>query len=78
MKNERTLQTIEIVCGKLREFCKENNLYIHNLNGKRMPQTFGNDSGGTHFSLEFSAYNDDEPYKSIPDYSEPTAVSTDT
>ena len=73
MQNERTLETIEVVCQKLRDFCVHNRLYIHNLNGKRMPQTVGNGSGSVHFNLEFSAYYDDEPYRSIPEYCPPAA-----
>jgi len=68
MKNEKTLQTIEIVCQKLREFCNQNQLIIHSLSGKRMPAMLGNEMGSTHFSLEFSAYYDDAPYKDIPGY----------
>lgn len=79
MKNEKTLQTIEVVCQKLREFCNQNQLFIHSLNGKRMPASFGNEKGSTHFSLEFSAYYNDAPYRDIPGYyDEPTAASTGT
>ena len=79
MKNEQTLQMIEVVCQKLREFCNQNQLVIHNLNGKRMPKTFGNESGSVHFSLEFSAYYDSEPYRDIPGYYDtPTAASLNT